>query len=298
MKNSSALPYATAQPIRASEALRKKLAKLGLRSSADLVVHLPLRYEDETRITLMAKAPSGVPVQVEATVLSSEIQFRPRRQLVVWVEDESGQLCLRFFNFYPNQRAMLEPGARLRIFGEIREGFFGAEMVHPRFAKASAETPLPKTLTPVYPTTAGVAQSALRKLIAQAIETADLQETLPPELDAALSLPSFAEAVRFLHFPPAGAVQEALEARTHPAWQRVKFEEVLAQQLSLRRAYLARRQRGAPALSCKGELAHRFLAALPFALTGAQTRASNELVADLAQPYPMQRLLQGDVGSG
>ncbi len=298
MKSDSASSSASVQPIRASVALRKKLAKLGLNSTADLIVHLPLRYEDETRITAIAEAPAGEPVQIEAVVLSSEVQFWPRRQLVVRARDESGALVLRFFNFYPNQKAMLAPGARLRFFGEIRDGFFGAEMVHPRFAKANEDTPLPQALTPVYPTTAGVAQSALRKLIAQAIETADLEETLPQKLDAALALPSFAEAVRFLHFPPAGAALAALEARTHPAWQRIKFDEVLAQQLSLRRAYLARRQRGAPALRCKGELARRLLAALPFALTGAQTRACNEIVADLAAPYPMQRLLQGDVGSG
>ncbi|OQA34400.1 MAG: ATP-dependent DNA helicase RecG [Betaproteobacteria bacterium ADurb.Bin341] len=298
MNKQSASPPASVQPIRASEALKKKLAKLGLRNNADLIVHLPLRYEDETRLTPIAEAPPGEPVQIEAVVLSSEIQFRPRRQLVVRARDESGVLVLRFFNFYPNQQAMLAPGARLRFFGEIRDGFFGAEMVHPRFAKVDEAAPLPKTLTPVYPTTAGVAQSALRKLIAQAIETADMEETLPQEMSVALALPAFADAVRTLHFPPAAASLAELESRSHPAWQRIKFDEVLAQQLSLRRAYQARRQRGAPVLQSSGALARRLLAALPFSLTGAQVRARAEIEADLDAPYPMQRLLQGDVGSG
>lgn len=288
----------SAQPIRASEALRKKLAKLGLRRHADLVVHLPLRYEDETQITPIAAAPAGRPVQVEAVVLTSEVQFRPRRQWVVRVEDESGVLVLRFFNFYPNQRAMLADGARVRLFGEIRDGFFGPEMVHPRFAKVSGEAPLPQALTPVYPTTAGVAQSTLRKLIAQAVETADLRDTVPLHLTRKLALPSFAEAVHTLHFPAKGAVQAELEAHHHPAWRRIKFDEVLAQQLSLRRAYQARRERGAPVLQSAGQLATQLLANLTFGLTQAQQRALTEIQADLAEPYPMQRLLQGDVGSG
>jgi len=285
-------------PIRATEALRKKLAKLGLHSEADLLVHLPLRYEDETRIVPVAEAPWGEPVQVEVTVLSSEIQFRPRRQLVVRAQDASGELWLRFFSFYPNQKAMLVEGARIRAFGEVRGGFFGAEMVHPRFHAATDGAPLPEGLTPIYPTTAGVGPGTLRKVIAQALESGDLSDTVDEAVRSRLHLPAFARSLKFLHAPPPGTAINALLSRNHPAWVRVKFDEVLAQQLSLRRAYRARREQGAPVLAPTGDSAERLLAALPFALTGAQQRAVAEIAADLARPFPMQRLLQGDVGSG
>ncbi len=285
-------------PIRAAEALRKKLAKIGLHSEADLLVHLPLRYEDETSITPVARACHGEPVQVEVVVLSSEIQFRPRRQMIVRAEDESGELTLRFFSFYPSQQAALSEGSRIRAFGEVRGGFFGAEMVHPRFRKVAEDAPLAEGLTPIYPTTAGLANSALQKLITRALADGDLSETLDEALRQRLKLPGFARSLRFLHAPPPGTAVEALHARNHPAWRRVKFDEVLAQQLSLRRAYLARRQQGAPVLVAQDDLGARLVDQLPFGLTGAQLRAMAEIAADLAQPYPMQRLLQGDVGAG
>ena len=285
-------------PIRAAEALRKKLAKIGLHSEADLLVHLPLRYEDETSITPVARACHGEPVQVEVVVLSSEIQFRPRRQMIVRAEDESGELTLRFFSFYPSQQAALSEGSRIRAFGEVRGGFFGAEMVHPRFRKVAEDAPLAEGLTPIYPTTAGLANSALQKLITRALADGDLSETLDEPLRQRLKLPGLARSLRFLHAPPPGTAVEALHARNHPAWRRVKFDEVLAQQLSLRRAYLARRQQGAPVLVAQDDLGARLVDQLPFGLTGAQLRAMAEIAADLAQPYPMQRLLQGDVGAG
>jgi ATP-dependent DNA helicase RecG len=287
-------------PIRASEALTKKLAKLGLHTEADLLVHLPLRYEDETRLASVQAAPPDEPVQLEIVVISSDVQFRPRRQLVVKARDQrgGGEVWLRFFSFYPNQRAMLAPGSRLRVFGEVRGGFFGAEIVHPRFHKVEEGEPLPDSLTPVYPTTAGLANAALRKLIGRALAEADLSDTLDPKLLARQGLPAFADAIRLLHAPPPGTPVEALMAHSHPAWRRVKFDELLAQQLSLRRAYRARREQGAPRLLAAGDLGRRLLAELPFGLTGAQRRAVAEIAADLAQPHPMQRLLQGDVGSG
>ena len=285
-------------PIRASEALRKKLAKIGLHSEADLLVHLPLRYEDETRITLVDRAAWGEPVQVEVVVSSCEVQFRPRRQMVVRALDESGELTMRFFSFYPNQQAALGAGSRVRAFGEIRGGFFGAEMVHPRFRKIADDEPLPAELTPIYPSTAGLANSALQKLIGRALEDGDLSETVPDELRQRLKLPGLARSLHFLHRPPPGTDLETLHARNHPAWRRVKFDEVLAQQLSLRRAYLARREQGAPVLVAQDDLGARLLDCLPFGLTGAQLRAMAEIAGDLAQPYPMQRLLQGDVGAG
>ena len=285
-------------PIRAPEALRKKLAKIGLHREADLLVHLPLRYEDETRITPVAQAPWGEPVQVEVVVSSCEVQFRPRRQMVVRALDDSGELTMRFFSAYPTQQAALSEGSRVRAFGEVRGGFFGAEMVHPRFHKVAEGEPLPTELTPIYPSTAGVANSALQKLIGKALAEGDLSDTLPDELRQHLKLPGLARSLHFLHRPPPGTDLATLHARHHPAWQRVKFDEVLAQQLCLRRAYLARREKGAPVLVARDDLGARLLDRLSFGLTGAQLRAMAEIAGDLAQPYPMQRLLQGDVGSG
>ena len=285
-------------PIRAPEALRKKLAKIGLHREADLLVHLPLRYEDETRITPVAQAPWGEPVQVEVVVISREVQLRPRRQMVVRALDDSGELTMRFFSAYPTQQAALSEGSRVRAFGEVRGGFFGAEMVHPRFHKVAEGEPLPTELTPIYPSTAGVANSALQKLIGKALEVGDLTDTLPDELRQRLKLPGLARSLHFLHRPPPGTDLDTLHARNHPAWRRVKFDEVLAQQLSLRRAYLARREKGAPVLVARDDLGARLLDRLSFGLTGAQLRAMAEIGGDLAQPYPMQRLLQGDVGAG
>ena len=285
-------------PIRASEALLKKLGKIGLHSEADLLVHLPLRYEDETRITQVGRAFGGEAVQVEVVVQRSEIQFRPRRQMVVHAADESGEIVLRFFSFYPSQQAALSEGSRIRAFGEVRGGFFGAEMVHPRFRKIADDEPLPTEMTPIYPTTAGLANSALQKLIAKALVVGDLSETLPETLRQRLKLPGLARSLHFLHRPPPGTDLDTLHARNHPAWRRVKFDEVLAQQLSLRRAYLARREQGAPVLVARDDLGARLLDSLSFGLTGAQVRAMAEIGGDLAQPYPMQRLLQGDVGAG
>ena len=292
------MPTGAAAPIRASDALKKKLAKIGLHSEADLLVHLPLRYEDETRITPVARAFGGQPVQVEVVVHDNEVQYRPRRQMVVRAGDGTGDITLRFFSFYPNQQAMLAPGARIRAFGEVRGGFFGLEMVHPRFRKVADDEPLPEAMTPIYPSTAGLANSALQKLIGKALAEGDLSETLPEELRQTLKLPGLARSLKLLHNPPPGTELDTLHARNHPAWRRVKFDEVLAQQLSLRRAYLARREQGAPVLRARDDLGARLLDSLPFGLTGAQARAMAEIGADLAQPHPMHRLLQGDVGAG
>jgi ATP-dependent DNA helicase RecG len=280
------------------KALAGRLVKLGLFREEDLLLHLPLRYEDETRIFPIASAPFGDSVQVEGLVAHCEIVARPRRQLVARIEDASGELTLRFLNFYPSQQKQLAPGARVRAFGEIRGGFFGAEMVHPRVKTVSEGEALPQALTPVYPTTAGLAQSALRKLIARAFEQVQIEEALPDALRKTLHLPGIARSLRALHSPEPGMSFAALEDHSHPAWRRIKFEELLAQQLSLRRAYAQRRARRAPALLGDGRLSGALLANLPFALTHAQQRAVDEIARDLATPHPMQRLLQGDVGSG
>jgi len=281
-----------------SPGLAAKLAKLGLKNDAGLVLHLPLRYEDETRITLIAEALPDMPVQLEVEAQSTDILFRPRRQLLCRVRDDSGMLVVRLLNFYPSQQKQFAPGARLRLFGEVRDGYFGPEMVHPRVRAVVAGEALPQALTPVYPTTAGLSQAMLRRLIAKALTQVDLADTLPEAMRERLALAPFADSVRLLHQPPASLSAEEFAAENSQAWRRIRFDELLAQQLSLRRAYAARRSRGAPALPATGQLTGRLLAELPFQLTGAQQRCWSEIGADLGRPHPMQRLLQGDVGSG
>jgi ATP-dependent DNA helicase RecG len=279
-------------------ALAARLAKLGIRDPFDLVLHLPLRYEDETALVPIAQAPHGAITQVEGIVVHADIKYRPRRQLVARVRDASGEIAVRLLNFYPSQQKQLASGTRVRLLGEIRHGFFGAEMVHPRIRVVAPGTPLPDRLTPVYPTTAGLSQHALRNAVHRALEDADLTDTLPHGLLARLHLPGFETAVRLLHDPPPDVALAALDARTHPAWRRIKFDELLAQQLSMR---LHRRERDAaraPALGAGGVLDGRLRSSLPFRLTAAQERVLAEIRADLARPHPMQRLLQGDVGSG
>jgi ATP-dependent DNA helicase RecG len=274
------------------------LAKLGLRSRFDFVLHLPLRYEDETELTAPDRAPPGKPVLIEARVKRADVAFRPRRQLVVHAEG----VVLRFFNFYGSQlkqfQRAAEEGRKVRAFGEIRGGWFGVEMAHPRYRIVADDEPLPEALTPIYPSSAGVPQAALREKVLEALDAGALEDTVPPGLRAQFGLPPLGEALKLLHRPPPGIDAALLVQRTHPAWRRVKFDELLAQQLSLRLAYRKRRGRRAPALRADGALLKSFAHRLPFKLTAAQTRAMNEVLRDLVQPHPMQRLLQGDVGSG
>jgi ATP-dependent DNA helicase RecG len=275
-----------------------KFEKLGLRSGFDFVLHLPLRYEDETALTAPASAPQGRPVSVEAKVLKAQILYRPKRQLVVHAEG----LVLRFFNFYPSQlkqfQRAAEQGLLVRAYGEVRPGFFGAEMAHPRYRIVPEGEPLPDTLTPIYPSTAGVSQTELRSRVLQELDGADLEDTLPPAFKRTYNVNGFAESVRLLHRPPPGIELAALADRTHEAWQRMKFDELLAQQLSMRFAYQKRHTRRAHALPSRGALVRHFMERLPFKLTRAQERAVRDVLGDVAAPRPMQRLLQGDVGSG
>ncbi|MHB9117123.1 MAG: ATP-dependent DNA helicase RecG [Burkholderiales bacterium] len=278
--------------------LRGKLEKLGLRTEFDLLLHLPLRYVDETHIHPIRHAPHGPAVQVEGEIVSCEVKYQPRKVLTCRLEDASGVLTLRFFNFYGSQLKTLSVGNRIRALGEIRLGFFGAEMAHPQYRSVRDDMPVAETLTPVYPTTAGLAQERLRKLIGKSLAAADLSDSLPDELLQRLNLDDFAASLNYLHQPPPDASLAALDARDHPAWRRLKFDELLAQQISMRRHYARRRSLDAPPLKFRGGLAEAFLAMLPFGLTEAQRRVLAEIRADLAQPHPMQRLLQGDVGSG
>ncbi len=280
----------------------EKLVRLGITSRLDLVLHLPLRYDDETHLYPIKDAPDGQHVLVEGKVVECDIKYRPRRQLVVHIEDGGGSLTLRFFSFYGSQTKHFEAGAqlgtRVRAFGEIRQGFFGAEMVHPRYRIVRGDMPVAEALTPVYPTTAGMGQDTLRKLIERALASETLEDTLPEALIRKMKLPLFRDAVFFLHNPSPDVTQDHLLTRTHPAWRRMKFDELLAQQLSMRVHHEKRRGMGAPALRPKGVLGATLLEALTFKLTTAQHRATAEIRADMARPHPMQRLLQGDVGSG
>ena len=275
------------------------MERLGLRSDTDLALHLPLRYEDETRLTPLAALHEGMSAQVEGIVAECNVEQRSRRQLVVRLHDGDDELLLRFLHFYPSQQKSMAVGARLRVRGEVRGGFFGREMVHPAVKPVAENSPLPKELTPVYPTTAQLPQAYLRKAIVAALARAPLQEVLPPEL-LPPGLPSLREALQFLHHPPPQASPAALSDHSHPAWQRLKFEELLAQQLSQAQSRQERQLLRAPPLPGRTDdgLLQRLRSALPFVLTAAQQRVGQEIAADLARAQPMHRLLQGDVGSG
>ena len=280
------------------------LEKLGLRRPLDFALHLPLRYEDQTRITLLSEAPAAGPALFAIKVRAVTVAFRPRRQLLVQVEDKSGRANLRFLNFYGSQTKQFErardEGLTLHAWGELRSGYLGPELVHPTISRPADETSTEApsdTLTPQYPTTAGVSQTQLRQRIGKALKDLALTDTLPHNTHTA-HLPALNDALLFLHAPPPDVDVGALNARAHPAWQRICLEELVAQQLSLRKARLARRQKGAPVLRGNGSLTNALLKRLPFALTQAQERAYGEICADLNESHPMQRLLQGDVGSG
>ena len=278
---------------------QKALRKLGLERDIDLALHLPLRYEDETRIVKLRDARDGDTVQIEASVTACEVAFKPRRQLLVTVDDGTDTCTLRFFTFYPSHQKALAVGSRLRIRGEVRGGFMGLSMMHPSFKAAGGA--LATALTPVYPATAGLPQPYLRRAVVNGLAHADLRETLPPDVDwpDRRSAMTLRDALHFLHHPTPDVALSTLEDKTHPAWIRLKCEELLAQQLSQLTAKRERDLLRAPVLKLKPKGLHaRLLAALPFALTAAQQRVGEEIAADLARPVPMHRLLQGDVGAG
>jgi ATP-dependent DNA helicase RecG len=278
--------------------VKERLEKLGIRSNLDLVLHLPMRYEDETKLTPLKEVRAGVPTLVEAEVVDSDVKYRPRRTLVVKLTDGERELWVRFLNFYPSQVKQFAEGKRVRLFGEVRPGFFGDEMVHPRYKIVQKGASLPKSLTPIYPTTAGLSQSQLRELIEKALDSLVLDDTLDDELREKLKLRPFRESVHFLHRPPPKVDAMSLEERTHPAWRRLKFDELLAQQFAMRLAYRERRAKSAPQLPDQHTLTNALVKSLPFSLTRAQRHAHVVIAKDLAQPHPMRRLLQGDVGSG
>ncbi len=277
-----------------------KLERLGIHTDMELVLHLPSRYEDETKLTGLSEAMFRRigHIQTEGVVTLSEIQYRPRRQLVVFISDGANQLVLRFLHFYGSQQKQFAVGKRIRVRGELRQGFNGMEMVHPVYKIVDENTPLPDALTPVYPTSEGVSQNFLRKAIHEALDKVDLSDTLPDALLNKLDLPGFEKSIRYLHNPPANADESILLDRTHPAWERMKFDELLAQQLSMRRAQIARRRQKSNVMKEPGSQTKEFIRSLPFILTDEQEKVVAEIREDLVKAYPMQRLLQGDVGSG
>ncbi len=288
------------------------LQKMGLDSPMALALHLPSRYEDETELFTIEEALNQgkfSATQTQGTVIRNQVLFRPRRQMLVTIEDETATLQLRFLNFYPSQQKQMAVGAHIRVRGEVREGFQGPEMVHPTVRALAADAPLPKSLTPVYPASARVSQAVIRKAVAQALRDPSLQDSLaeffPKKLMTELlpsnDWPSLQSAITYLHQPPADANTQALLERTDPAWRRVQFEELLAQQISLKRAHAIRRERHAPSFAKPVKdksLEADLLKVLPFTLTTAQARVWMEIGHDLEKSFPMNRLLQGDVGSG
>ncbi|AGG90414.1 MULTISPECIES: ATP-dependent DNA helicase RecG [Rhodanobacter] len=285
-------------------ALVASLARLGLERVQDLWFHLPLRYEDKTRISTIADLRAGDRAQVEGVVEAVERGFRYRPQLKVAIGDASGQtLLLRFFHFNRAQAEQLLPGTRLLCYGEVRHAAQGLEMVHPNYRRLDGATvaAVDESLSPVYPTTEGLGPKRLAGVIGKALALlppAAQLELIPPELCAKHGLTSLRDALLYVHRPPPDAHLGQLMLGRHPAQQRLAFEELLTQHLSLKRMRAAVRRRRAPELGGTGELRRLLLQGLPFRLTAAQQRVGEEVARDLVRPQPMLRLVQGDVGSG
>jgi ATP-dependent DNA helicase RecG len=284
-------------------ALAKKLEKLGLFRVEDLLFLLPLRYEDRTQLIKIGALAAGTRCLATGEVLLAEIAYRGRRNLLVRISDGSGQLTLRFFHFSRQQQAQFQAGAHITCFGEVRRGSTGFEMIHPeyRILRDDQRAVMNDSLTPVYPATEGVQQGRLRSLTDQAL-LAMLKEPpaelLPRSVTGKLGMPSLADAIRYLHRPPPDADLGQMEAGRHPCQQRLAFEELLAHYLSLRSLRALAQTEKAFALTRGQDQVDSFIDNLPFELTGAQGRVVDEILADLAQPHPMMRLIQGDVGSG
>ena len=286
------------QQLHITDTTARKLEKLHLNTAWDLALHLPLRYEDETKIVPISAAPLGEVCQVEGEVLHQEVQFKPRKQLVAQIKGDDGAILnLRFIHFYPSHQKQLAPGQRVRALGEIKRGYERYEMIHPKI-KSPEKQALATSLTPIYPTTNGLTQPVLRKAVQAALAQVDMHEILPARVLDDLRLPTLAESLRTLHYPPPHLSAGQLGSGTLPEWQRLKFDELLAQQLSMRLARQRRQHGQAMPLSGDGRLCRALLGNLPFRLTAAQERVCGEIRADLAQSTPMHRLLQGDVGSG
>ncbi len=286
-------------------ALAERLRGLGIHSVGDLLFHLPLRYEDRTRLVPIGGLLPGAPAQLEGEIEHAAIVRARRAMLVVVLGDGTGRITLRFFHFRAHQARQLTRGVRLRCFGEVRHGFRGLEMVHPSYTRLvpGREPPLADRLTPVYPSTEGLGQNTWLKLSRQALDRLRrgelaLEELLPASMLEDLQLPSLPDALHLIHRPPPGEDVGALMQRDHPAQHRLAMEELLAHNLSMRLLRQRQRARAAHALAPAEPLERAFLDALPFDLTGAQARVVSEIGADMAGRHPMLRLVHGDVGSG
>jgi len=284
-------------------ALAKKLEKLGLFVVEDLLFLLPNRYEDRTQMVRIGALVAGSRCLVSGEVLLSEVAYRGRRNLLVRLSDGSGQLTLRFFHFSRQQQAQFQLGVHVSCFGEVRRGTSGFEMIHPeyRVLREKQGAAMSDALTPIYPATEGVQQGRLRNLTDQALrlmQRGPPAELLPVDITRKLGMPSLADAIRYLHRPPPDADVEQLLAGKHPCQQRLAFEELLAHYLSLRNLRALADAESAVALTGGQDRVDEFVSQLPFDLTGAQARVVDEILADLATPHPMMRLVQGDVGSG
>ena len=284
-------------------ALAEKLQRLGVTQVQDLLFVLPLRYEDRTRVWQIGSLQSGIRAAVEGEIQLTEVTYRKRRQLLCRISDGSGFLTLRFFYFSAAQQNGLTRGLRIRCFGEIRRGPFGLEIVHPEYRRVREGEPAPEeeTLTPIYPLTEGVPQGRLRALITEALrelDTAAVRDWIPPHVIESLGLPPLKDALTYMHRPPREAELADLASGRHPAQRRLAFEELLAHHLSLKLLKRAAKTDPASKLDDRDGLEARFVAALPFSLTGAQTRALRDVDADLGSTLPMVRLVQGDVGCG
>jgi ATP-dependent DNA helicase RecG len=284
-------------------ALAKKLERLGLFCVEDLLFLLPLRYEDRTQLVRLGALVAGTRCLVSGEVLLAETVYRGRRNLLVRIGDRSGQLTLRFFHFSRQQQAQFKVGTHLTCFGEVRQGSSGFEIIHPeyRLLRNDQSATTDDTLTPIYPSTEGVQQGRLRRLTDQALRLmlqSPPAELLPDSVHTKLNLPPLATAIQFLHRPPSDADVGLLLDGKHPCQQRLAFEELLAHYLSLRNLRALARTEDAHQLNDGSAETDRFIGSLPFSLTGAQRRVVDEILSDLAEPHPMMRLIQGDVGSG
>ncbi len=279
--------------------LAEKLAECGVHRVEDLLFHLPLRYQDRTRITPIGAAQDGADLVIEGDVRVADIAFGKRRSLVVRIQDGTGTLTLRFFHFSGAQKNNLKPGTRLRCFGQVRRGASGFEMYHPEYRKLEeGEVAVEEALTPIYPTTSGIGQNQWRKLCEQAVlrlKRDPPSDLLPPGHRFTHDLGA---ALQYLHAPPPDAPQQQLVEGEHPAQLRLAIEELVAHNLTLQGLRRQQQAEGSPQLTGGAELLQRFLTSLPFEPTGAQYRVIEEIAADIAKPHPMLRLVQGDVGSG
>lgn len=294
-----AIPLTSLSGVGASQA--DKLAKLGLETIQDLLLHLPLRYEDRTRLYTINDLQPGIFATIEGEVLRSDISFGRRRMLTCQISDGTGMVTLRFFNFNAAMKNSLAAGRRVTAYGEIKRGTIGAEIIHPeyRIQGENSEVVLQESLTPVYPTTEGIRQATLRKLTDQALELLDtvpITELLPEELSR--SLIPLPQALHLLHRPPPDIQLADLEKGHHPAQRRLIMEELVAHNLSMLAVRAGTQSYKALPLHHDDRLKKQFLASLPFSPTGAQQRVVAEIEQDLAKSYPMMRLVQGDVGSG